>query len=155
MVTDQPVEPSGRKRECGHEHDHVPAGTNQRSCAAQSLPIVGDVLEDVQRDECRVSAGRRLFAQVDGLDDHAGVVGEPGMEALQRDGVEVGDGDVLDAELEPQRGVGADAAACLDRVVAEVRQRQLGKPAVVVLGGFEGLEDSQLKVVVVGQLANA
>src|SRR5581483_11023942 len=69
-------------------------------------------------------------------------------------GLELRHGDPAEPELQPERRVGADAAADLERVVAEPRQRQLREPAVVALGAAERLEDAKLQAVV-AQLARA
>ena len=101
-------------------------------------------------EECRAGRGRE---DVDLL--HAG----PGVRrrtarrsSWRRSGVQVGDGDLGQAVVRARCGVVAQAAADLQRVVAQVRRDQIGHPAVVVHGGRQGLQREALQAAVAGDL---
>jgi hypothetical protein len=119
------------------------AGPEKRRRPAEGADVILDVLQHVQPDHRRVGTRRRR-AQVDPLDRDPSVAGEPSPETLQDIGVDLGHGHALDTALQPQARVPAEPTPDLERVLSEVRPRQVGEPRVVVLCAFERLENAVL-----------
>ena len=122
---------------------------DQTGGAPERVPVVGDVLDDVQRDNRGIGAlGGGL--QVEFGDPDARVTGESFLQPADAFGVEVADRDLGETRAEPEGSTHTDAAANLDGVIAEVGQCQVGDPRVVPIGAFKGLEDAELELGLIG-----
>nr|BFE67112.1 hypothetical protein GCM10020092_004130 [Actinoplanes digitatis] len=122
-----------------HDQDDPAAGADELSHAAQGTDVVLDVLEHVVGDRRAV-----LTVGIGGRQQHlphvdVGVVGEALLEQHQPVRVRLGRGEA-GHPLRPLERIVAQTTPDLDRVVAQVRERELHEPTTVVHGRGEAFE---------------
>jgi len=119
-----------RERERRADEHDVGAGPDQPAHAPQRLDVIVDVLEDVVGDQAGM-LGPLRGRQGDLAHRHAGVGGHLLLELKDRGRIRIG-GSEAAHQRDPFPGVVAEAAADLDRAVAEIRLSKLREPLPVV-----------------------
>src|SRR5665647_38099 len=147
VVPDLAVELAHGELEGGDEHHDGTARPQERVRRAERLNVLFDVLEDVHGDQ-RSVVGRVRGEHIDIL--HVDLVAplEPSLQHRESTGVAVADRDLGGAGVDPGLCVVPEAAADLERVLAQIGAYQTGEPRVVADCGGQGLQSAGLQLAV-------
>ena len=146
-MPDLAVEVAHGELEGGDEHHDGAARSQESVRRAERLNVLFDVLEDVHSDQRGVvGLVRGEHIDIQHVDTIASL--EPSLQKRESTGVAVADRDLWGAAVDPGLRVVPEAAADLERALAQIGANQGGEPGVVADCGGQGLQSAGLQLAV-------